>query len=479
MFKTRTSSSIVAICLAAASLSPARAIPSTPPPAQAIKPADASDPTSFAEIIERVAPAVVSIDVRRPPPPQPDFGQGFPSLPFPFRFGAPDNNDKARADARISGSGFFISPTGYIVTNNHVVDDATKVSVRLNDGRELNAEVVGRDALTDLAVLKVEGSGFSYVSFETHAKPRVGDWVIAMGNPFGLGGTATSGIISAYGRDIGEAYVDYLQIDAPINHGNSGGPTFDIHGQVIGVNTAIFSPSGGSVGIGLAIPADVADHITKQLIANGAVTRGFIGATIQNITPDIADSLGLANRKGALVAEIAPGGPAEKAGVKSGDAILSLNGQPLTSSADLTRRVGETRPGDRLTLQIQRGGRALTLELVSGERPAEAKPDKPNRPSESVLGLVVRPLDEAARQRLGLGRDIAGVLVMGVSPGSDAAQKGLRRGDVITRASEHQVTSGQDLQAAVAAARKLGRSSVLLRVWRGGRALFVPVEIGS
>lgn len=482
MLKSRTPITVFAACMALASLGPAAsgATPVPPTPPQAITPPAATGPGGFADIIQRVAPAVVSIDVRRPAPAQADLTQLFPGLPFPFRFGTPEDGGKApRPDARISGSGFFISASGYIVTNNHVVENATKVSVRLNDGRDLDAKIVGRDALTDLAVLKVEGSGFSYVSFETRARPRVGDWVIAMGNPFGLGGTATSGIISAYGRDIGEAYVDYLQVDAPINHGNSGGPTFDVHGQVIGVNTAIYSPSGGSVGIGFAIPADVADRITKQLIASGSVTRGYIGATIQTITPDIADSLGLKGRKGALVAEVTAGGPADKAGVKAGDAILALNGQPLSSSADLTRRVGEARPGERLALQIQRDGRALAVGLVAGERPADTDQAKAQPASEDVLGLAVQPLDDNTRGQLGLGNQVSGVVITRIKPGSDAADKGLRPGDVITRASDHPVASRQDLQAAVEAARKLGRSSVLLRVWRGGRALFVPVVIGS
>jgi len=480
MLKSRTPITLFAAFMALASLGPAASAAAPILPSQAITPPPASGPGGFADIIQRVAPAVVSIDVRRPAPAQTDLTQLFPGLPFPFRFGVPEDGGKApRPDARISGSGFFISATGYIVTNNHVVENATKVSVRLNDGRELDAKIVGRDALTDLAVLKVEGSGFSYVSFETRARPRVGDWVIAMGNPFGLGGTATSGIISAYGRDIGEAYVDYLQIDAPINHGNSGGPTFDVHGQVIGVNTAIYSPSGGSVGIGFAIPADVADRITKQLIASGSVTRGYIGATIQTITPDIADSLGLKGRKGALVAEVTVGGPADKAGVKAGDAILALNGQPLSSSADLTRRVGEARPGERLALQIQRDGRALTLGLVAGERPADSAQAKVQPASEDVLGLAVEPLDDNTRSQLGLGDKVSGVVVTRIKPGSDAADKGLRPGDVITRASDRPVASRQDLQAAVEAARKLGRSSALLRVWRNGRALFVPVAIGS
>ncbi|WP_395443274.1 S1C family serine protease [Caulobacter sp. UC70_42] len=365
--------------------------------------APASGPASFADIIARVAPAVVSIDVTRPVSAQPNLTQLFPGLPFGFRFGPPDDDDSSRLpDARISGSGFLISADGYVVTNNHVVENAAKVTVRLSDGRELAARIVGRDPLTDLAVLKVAGTGFSYVTFETAARPRVGDWVIAMGNPFGLGGTATTGIISAYGRDLGEAYVDYLQIDAPINRGNSGGPAFDVYGRVIGVNTAIYSPSGGSVGIGFAIPADVADRVTRQLIAGGSVTRGYIGATVQNITPDIADSLGARGRAGALVADVTPGGPADRAGLKAGDALLALNGQALTSSADLTRRVGQARPGERLRLELLREGRTLHLDVVAGERPSEAGAGPAGAAGGD--GTILGPLPRSARRRRAPGR---------------------------------------------------------------------------
>ena len=276
-------------------------------------------PMSFADIFEQVSPAVVSIDVtsrvqanafRRIP--------GFENFPFdivpkgqqPGQEGEDGGGQPQLPRAQASGSGFFISADGYVVTNNHVVENAEKITVTLKDGREIEADVVGRDEGTDLAVLKVRGGGrFPYVNFENSAKPRVGDWVITVGNPFGLGGTATAGIISSYGRDIGDTFVDYIQIDAPINRGNSGGPTFDIYGRVIGVNTAIFSPSGGSVGIGFAIPADVADTITKQLISGGKITRGYIGATIQNFTKEMAEAEGL-DREGAIVSNVLPGGPA-------------------------------------------------------------------------------------------------------------------------------------------------------------------------
>ncbi|HEY9219841.1 MAG TPA: trypsin-like peptidase domain-containing protein, partial [Phenylobacterium sp.] len=280
-------------------------------------------PLSFADIFEQVSPAVVSINVtsradaqslRRIP--------GFENFPFDIvPKGAPDGDDEEGGPSvtpegqprlprqQSSGSGFFIRPDGYIVTNNHVVENAEEITVVLKDERELKARVVGRDEGTDLAVIKVEGANFPYVNFENSAKPRVGDWVIAVGNPFGLGGTATAGIISAYGRDLNEVFVDYIQIDAPINRGNSGGPTFDIYGRVIGVNTAIFSPTGGSVGIGFAIPAEIVDGITRQLIAGGKITRGYIGATIQNFTTEMAEAQGLGEQRGAIVADLVAGGP--------------------------------------------------------------------------------------------------------------------------------------------------------------------------
>ncbi|MDE2487502.1 MAG: trypsin-like peptidase domain-containing protein, partial [Alphaproteobacteria bacterium] len=283
-------------------------------------------PMSFADIFEKVSPAVVSINVtsrvdpsllRRIP--------GLEGLPFglapPGGGGDDDQGGSAPQGGRTpkgqpklptqqsSGSGFFISPDGYIVTNNHVVENAESIKVVLKDQRELDAHVVGRDEATDLAVIKVNGGPFPFVNFENSARPRVGDWVIAVGNPFGLGGTATAGIVSAYGRDIGETFVDYIQIDAPINRGNSGGPTFDIYGRVIGVNTAIFSPTGGSVGIGFAIPADVAEQVTGQLIRHGKIERGYIGATIQNFTTEMAEAQGMGDQKGAIVSDLVPGGP--------------------------------------------------------------------------------------------------------------------------------------------------------------------------
>jgi serine protease Do len=469
-------------------------------------------PLSFADIFDRVSPAVVSINVTSKIERAAHGVPGVPNFPFgidPRRGGrgAPgggggDDDDGSDGppsgggddsnSAMASGSGFFISADGYIVTNNHVVENSTDIKVVLKDERELPAKVVGRDEGTDLAVIKVEGGNFPYVNFENSARPRVGDWVIAVGNPFGLGGTATAGIISAYGRNIGETFVDYIQIDAPINRGNSGGPTFDIYGRVIGVNTAIFSPSGGSVGIGFAIPADVADSITKQLISGGKITRGYLGATIQAVTPEIADSVGIPGKKGALVAELVPGGPAEKAGVMPGDVVLSVNGHPVKDSTDLTRQVAASHTGDTLSLVVMRAGSEKTINVKSGVRPSEADlarsqgqdpnatgpaPEVPPAARPNALGLALGPLDEASRRRYGLSADVRGAVVENVAIGSDAAKKGLKRGDVVVRAGDHTITSPQDAVAAIDAARKAGRPSVLVFIYRDGRQLGVPIKI--
>ena len=467
-------------------------------------------PLSFADIFDRVSPAVVSINVTSKVERSAHGGiPGLPNLPFNIprgRKGAPGGDDDDDGlvgpggggggddsnSAMASGSGFFISADGYIVTNNHVVENSTDIKVVLKDERELPAKVVGRDEGTDLAVIKVEGKNFPYVNFENAARPRVGDWVIAVGNPFGLGGTATAGIISAYGRDIGETFVDYIQIDAPINRGNSGGPTFDVYGRVIGVNTAIFSPSGGSVGIGFAIPSDVADTITKQLIAGGKITRGYLGATIQPVTPEIADSVGMPGKKGALVAELVPGGPAEKAGVLPGDVVLSVNGHSVKNASELTREVASSHSGDTLALVIMRAGQQKTIDVKSGVRPSEADlarqqnqnpdekggaPETPPSAKPNAMGLALGPLDEAARRRYGLSADIRGAVVDNVAVGSDAAKKGLKRGDVLVRAGDRAITSPQDVVAAIDAAKKAGRTSVLVFIFRDGRQLGVPIKI--
>jgi serine protease Do len=467
-------------------------------------------PMSFADIFAQVSPAVVSINVtsrvdatalRRIP--------GFEGLPFggqppegddetaPPQGGRTEKGQPRLPTQQSSGSGFFISPDGYIVTNNHVVENAESIKVVMKDETELEATVVGRDEGTDLAVIKVKGvrSGFPFVNFENSAKPRVGDWVIAVGNPFGLGGTATAGIISAYGRDIGETFVDYIQIDAPINRGNSGGPTFDIYGRVIGVNTAIFSPSGGSVGIGFAIPAEVADAVTKQLISGGKIQRGYIGATIQNFTPEMAEAQGLGSQKGAIVSDLVAAGPSARAGLLPGDVVIAINGVPVRTSSELTREVAKAKPGDALRLDVIHDGKRKVVEVRSGIRPSEkdlASNDNtpggrqspggttpPTVQAPAVIGLSLVPLDEAARRSLNLPPEVRGVVVGSVDQNSDAGQKGLRRGDVIVRAGDRPVISASDLASVVDAARKAGRTSVLVGVYRAGRTTFLPLKVSG
>ena len=451
-------------------------------------------PRSFADIFEQVAPAVVQIDVKtrveRP-------AGGFITIPglgqVPVPGGQGQGEEGGEGETALgAGSGFLISGDGYIVTNNHVVADAVEITVKLSDGRELTARLIGRDESTDLAVIKIDGTDLPFVTFEEEAEPRVGDWVVAVGNPFGLGGTATAGIVSARGRDVDSAYVDYLQIDAAINRGNSGGPTFDIYGRVIGVNSAIYSPSGGSVGIGFAIPASVAKPITDRLMRGEAIERGYLGVGIQTLTPDIRDSLGLgADVKGALVGEVTPGGPAERAGLQQEDIVTALNGDAIETSTELTRAVASASAGDTLRLDILREGRRMTVNIRAGRRPSEAElragqtPDQDGQPSapesaagQAVEGLTVAPLTPALRTRYSVPEGVEGVVVTAVDPRSQAGELGLPAGLVIVRANNRAVTSVADFRAAVAAARAANRPGVLLlvRVQGASRSVVLPLS---
>jgi serine protease Do len=469
-------------------------------------------PLSFADIFERVSPAVVSIDVtsrvdmstlRRSLP-------GFPGLPFDIvprggRGNGQDDDDGAPAPTRkqqSSGSGFFISRDGIIVTNNHVVEKADEIKVTLKDGREFKATVLGRDEGTDLAVLRIDNpkhEKFTYVDFEKSARPRVGDWVIAVGNPFNLGGTATAGIISAYGRDLGDSssnFVDYIQIDAPINRGNSGGPSFDIYGRVVGVNTAIYSPTGGSVGIGFAIPADVVDSVTSRLIKGEKITRGYIGANIQPFTADMAEAQGLGDQKGAIVTALIPNGPAEKAGLRPGDIVTAVNGVAVKDSSALTREVAKGRPGETIRLSVIRDSSRVNVDVRSGTRPSEQElaargnddgdneggsaPGRtaPATPRAPVLGMVLSPLDDATRARLKIDDKVkAGVAVDSVKSGSDASDKGLRQGDVITSVNTRPITSIAEITAAADAAKKAGRSNITIGVTRAGQPGYRTLKV--
>jgi serine protease Do len=360
--------------------------PAVPAYAQAPTTSATQQMPSFADVVEKVKPAVVSVRVKANMMANrsddgdeafglPDFPPGSPMERFFHRFqdgrGGQGYEFRRgpRRNAEAQGSGFFISADGYVVTNNHVVDHASEVQVTMDDGRTLDAKIVGTDPKTDLAVLRVkEGGNFPYVPFAAKA-PRVGDWVVAIGNPFGLGGTVTAGIVSARGRDIGAGpYDDFLQIDAPVNRGNSGGPTFNLNGEVVGINTAIASPSGGNIGIAFAIPSDAAQKIVASLKDNGSVSRGFIGVQIQPITKDIAEAMGLKEPKGALVAETVQGGPAEKAGLKRGDTIVAVDGQTISEPKELSRRIAAIEPGKSGSLTVLRDGQERTVTIEIGRQ---------------------------------------------------------------------------------------------------------------
>jgi serine protease Do len=379
------------------------------------------------------------------------------------------------------GSGFFITADGYVLTNNHVVERAKRVQVKTVDGKTLDAKVVGTDPNTDLAVLKVSQSGdFKYVKFAS-AQPRVGDWVLAMGNPYGLGGTVTAGIVSASGRDIGAGpYNDYLQIDAPVNKGNSGGPSFNMQGEVVGINTAIYSPSGGSVGIAFAIPADTAKSVAEQLKTKGAISRGWIGVMVQPVTADIAESLGLAETKGALIDDVQRGGPAAKAGLRGGDLVLSVDGAQVKDSRDLARKIADLPPGKSLTLQIKRAGKdqAVTVTAAaypSGPAQSAFQPDNPSRSNErdARLGLYVAPADAVE------GAGLQGVVVMQVDPNGVAAEKGLQQGDVLLEVGGKAIAAPSDLGAAIGEARKEGKASILVRVRSAAGTRYVALPVNA
>jgi serine protease Do len=476
------------------SISTAQAIRAEAPRAAAMLP-------SFADLVERVSPAVVSLEivaVADPAEATPDLDALPPQWRrfFEQQPGARGGAPRQPREQRGGGSGFFISASGYIVTNNHVVEKARDITATLKDGRELKATVVGRDERTDLAVLKVDGTGFPFVEFAPDARVRVGDWVVAIGNPFGLGGTATAGIVSALGRervaDSGNI-ADFMQIDAPINPGNSGGPTFDMNGRVIGINTAIFSRSGGNVGIGFAVPAALADRTTKQLIASGRVTYGWLGVSIGDVSREAAESYGLdANLKGALINNVTSGAPAARAGLKRGDIVVQFNGERIEGSNDLTRRVGQTRVGDVIRLEVlgPKGGRR-TVPVTIAARPSEQQlaqndggpssdPTTPAvaEPAANVLGLVVGPMSATARTRLRLAATDKGVLILGVDENSKAADRGIRPGDAILTANGDELSSAEDLDAAIATAKRAGRPSIGLFIQsQSGGSGFVPLPI--
>jgi serine protease Do len=449
-------------------------------------------PVGFADIVEKVKPAVISVRVKRDGGPR-TMSFSNEDMPFPpgsqferffRRFGMPDgmpnmpNMPRGRGVITGQGSGFFISADGYAVTNNHVVDKAEKVEVTTDDGKTHEAKVIGSDPRTDLALIKVEGNGFPFVSLAENSA-RIGDWVLAVGNPFGLGGTVTAGIVSARGRDIGAGpYDDFIQIDAPVNRGNSGGPTFDVDGNVIGVNTAIFSPSGGNVGIAFAIPAETVKSVVSQLKDKGSVTRGWIGVQIQPVTPDIAESLGLKKPEGALVSEPQPNSPAMKAGIEAGDVITSVNGNPLRDARELARRIGAMAPGASVKLGVMRKGEERTVSMTLGELPnmreARANVESRDMPGQegSRLGLMLAPASSTA------GAGGQGVVVTRVDPGSPADEHGFRTGDVILEVGGKTVATPADVRKLLSDVRKDGKRTVLMRVKSGEAMKFIAIPLG-
>jgi serine protease Do len=444
---------------------------------------------SFAPLVEQVKGAVVNIattEIQQNVSDESDEGpqvpENSPLAPFFHQFG--QGQRLHRGPVKALGSGFIVDPSGYVVTNNHVVKNGKDIKVTLQDGTTLNAKVVGTDSYADLAVLKVEaGHPLPSVPFGDSGKTRVGDWVISVGNPFGLGGTVTAGIVSASGRDVPSeersAYVDYLQIDAPINQGNSGGPTFNEDGQVIGINTAIYSPSGGSVGIGFAIPANIAKPIVEQIEKSGSVTRGWLGVAMQPITPDMEDALGLSSTNGVVVADAQTEGPAAKAGIKSGDVIVGYNDEPIKSSHELALAVATTKPGQSVQVKILRDGKpqtiAVTIETLkrgkNGPEVGEVEGEK------GGLGLNLAPLDKNAREQLGLASSVTGAVVAGVKPDSPAEERGIRTGDVIVRIDSTKIDNPSDAAEAVRKASKAGKKAVAVYISRGENTVLVPVPL--
>ncbi len=440
----------------------------------------------FSDLVARVRGAVVSITTRIKA--EPASVQGplpFP-LPFPFRMGPngiPQLAPPQVVEAR--GSGFIIDPSGIIVTNNHVVKDAKEVTVTFDDGTEKRARVLGRDPRTDIAVLKVNADHpLPAVSFGDSSAIKPGQWVIAMGNPFGLGGTVTAGIVSAKGRDIGEGpYDNFIQIDAPINQGNSGGPLFNQDGEVIGMNTAILSPSGGSIGIGFSIPSNLIKSVVAELETSGHVTRGYLGVAAQPVSPEMDEALGLPadqKGKGALVASIEPNSPAASAGLQPGDVITAVNGEKVNDPRDLARDIGALKPGSKAEITLWRNGESLTKTVTLAALPEQAGEEEHGGggAESGHIGVALQPLTPELREQLGAPANLKGAVVANVEMGSAAEAAGLQPGDVIVGVGPTPVDGPE---AAVKAIRKAldSRHAVALRVWRDGQTLFVAIDLNK
>lgn len=437
---------------------------------------------SFADLVETVKPAVVNIATTEKATrqaqrlPQSPFPPGSPFEEFFRQFG--EQQQRKSGPQHALGSGFIIDPAGYVVTNNHVVDGADKIVVTLEDGRELPAIVKGRDAKTDLALLKIESkTPLPYVAFGDSDHARIGDWVVAVGNPFGLGGSVSAGIVSARGRNLNNGpYDNFLQIDAPINPGNSGGPLFDQSGRVIGIATAIYTPNGGNVGIGFAVPSNLAGSVIAQLKSSGKVERGWLGVTMQPMTEALAKAVGRKDSTGVLVNDVQPDGPAAKAGLKQGDVVIALNGGTIRDPRDLATQVAGLKAGDRAKLQVWRDGRETSLSLTVGSQPAEQNAALDEAGKDERVGLALAPVTPELRARLGLD-DGKGAVVTEVAPDSKAEDSGVRPGDVILGVAGHAVANPAEAAQEIQAARKQHREAVTLLVRRDGTTYYLALQL--
>jgi serine protease Do len=461
----------------------------------------ATPPDSFAPLVEKLSPAVVNISTQQKVkggmdgapfdlPPGEEFD---PFREFFDRYGKGKPGQKGggnEQEAFSLGSGFIIDADGYIVTNNHVIAQADEVEVRLTDDTKLKAKIIGRDPKTDLALLKVDaGKKLPFVTFGDSDQTKVGDWIIAIGNPFGLGGTVTAGIISARARHINAGpFDDFLQTDAAINRGNSGGPMFNVNGEVIGINSAIFSPTGGSVGIGFAVPSSLAKGVISQLKEHGRTFRGWLGVKIQTVTEEIADSMGMKEPRGALVMDVTKGSPADKAGIISGDVIITFDGKPIKEMRELPRTVAETKIGKSVSVEYLRAGKPLSSTIVLGELKEDEQADagdktpleepKKSGVSEEFLGMTLTAITPDVRKQYDLKAAVKGVLVEDVKAAGEAMKRGMQPGDVIAKVNDRDVATVKELRAALADAKKAGRKFALVRVERGEDAQFItlPVE---
>jgi serine protease Do len=461
-------------------------------------------PDGFADLVEKLVPAVVNISTSQtikaqgnaPGPDMPQFPPGSPFEEFFKNYFDKQQNQQRSRKVTSLGSGFIVDPAGYIVTNNHVIADADEVTVTLQDGAEseFTAKVVGRDSKMDLALLKVEAHRpLPYVSWGDSDKARVGDWVVAIGNPFGLGGTVTAGIVSARARELNSGpYDDFIQTDAAINKGNSGGPMFDMDGKVIGINSAIYSPTGGSVGIGFAIPSSLARPVVEQLRKYGHARRGWLGVRIQTVSDEIAETLGLPKTSGALVASVTTAGPAEQSGIQAGDVILEFDHHEVGEMRHLPRMVAETDIGKPVDVEVWRKGKKVDLTVKVGELPeseteaadesesAKPKVEAPTKEQKvDSLGLSLAPLSQALRDQYEIGAEVKGVVVTEVKDGGPAAEKELKAGDVIVEVSQEEVSSPAQVASHIEAARSAGQKSVLLLVERAGDLRFIAVKLGT